>query len=103
MKNTAELYRRVRHLVDAGHKAVVITMLRTGEITKTELSEHEIKNLCERDAVTGRIALTALETGKLQVFDDEDGAISIAEAYCPESKLIVLGGGHIALPLVEFA
>jgi xanthine dehydrogenase accessory factor len=46
--------------------------------------------------------LTALETGELQ-YAEEDGAVTVTEPYCPESRLVVLGGGHIALPLVEFA
>ena len=34
---------------------------------------------------------------------EEDGKMIMAEPFYPEDRLIVLGGGHVALPLVEFA
>ncbi|NMM62849.1 xanthine dehydrogenase [Clostridium sp. P21] len=43
----------------------------------------------------------ALESGMLQ-FGSSEKEIYLIEPYFPEPKLIVLGGGHIAKPLVEF-
>lgn len=44
----------------------------------------------------------AMENGyPLMVMDG--GATTILEPFFPEERLIVLGGGHIALPLVDFA
>lgn len=34
---------------------------------------------------------------------DEDGSVTIREPVLPQERLIVLGGGHIALPVCEFA
>ena len=33
----------------------------------------------------------------------EDGSVTIREPVLPQERLIVLGGGHIALPVCEFA
>lgn len=33
---------------------------------------------------------------------DEDGSVTIREPVLPQERLIVLGGGHIALPVCEF-
>lgn len=35
--------------------------------------------------------------------DENTGVISFLEPFYPKERLIILGGGHIALPLVEFA
>jgi xanthine dehydrogenase accessory factor len=43
-----------------------------------------------------------LQTGNLQYFQASNGTSILFEPYFPESRLIVLGGGHIAKPLVEF-
>jgi len=41
--------------------------------------------------------------GKSGVYYKEDGAMTVYEPFHPGERVIVLGGGHIALPLVEFA
>ena len=41
-------------------------------------------------------------SGKPAVME-ENGVTTVAEPFYPEDRLIVLGGGHVALPLVEFA
>ncbi|BCJ96498.1 xanthine dehydrogenase [Anaerocolumna cellulosilytica] len=44
-----------------------------------------------------------LKEGKAGICYDEDGTLIVYESFYPGERLIVLGGGHIALPLVEFA
>jgi xanthine dehydrogenase accessory factor len=44
-----------------------------------------------------------LQSGVPGYFPLENGGRCLVEPFYPESRLIVLGGGHIALPLVEFA
>ncbi len=44
----------------------------------------------------------AIESGA-PVFDAAEGVTTVAEPFFPEERLIVLGGGHIALPLADFA
>ena len=34
---------------------------------------------------------------------DEDGVLTVCEPVLPQERLIVLGGGHIAMPVCEFA
>jgi len=48
------------------------------------------------------LAEKALVQG-LPVTCSEDGSTLLMEPFYPEERLIVLGGGHIALPLVDFA
>lgn len=47
-------------------------------------------------------ALDALKQG-LPVTQTQEDSTTIAEPFYPEERLIVLGGGHIALPLTDFA
>lgn len=48
------------------------------------------------------LAQTALAAGKLQYRETPGGGFRMAEPYFPEARLIILGGGHIAVPLAEF-
>ena len=48
------------------------------------------------------ISLEALKSG-LPVTQKQQEVTLIAEPFYPEERLIVLGGGHIALPVVDFA
>lgn len=43
-----------------------------------------------------------LETGIPQLIEDGQNK-KIIEPFSPEERLVILGGGHIAIPLVEFA
>lgn len=59
------------------------------------------KHLADGDECGG-ISLEALKSG-LPVTQSQQNSVVIAEPFYPEERLIVLGGGHIALPLVDFA
>jgi xanthine dehydrogenase accessory factor len=52
---------------------------------------------------TAQAIRVSLETGELQVRGNIEEKLTIIEPLFPEPQLIVLGGGHIAKPLVEFA
>jgi xanthine dehydrogenase accessory factor len=60
-----------------------------------------IKTLTQ-DAASGSIEEKALAAGLPAVIAADNETI-VAEPFFPEERLIVLGGGHIALPLTEFA
>lgn len=107
MKSNTGLYKTLLEELGGGRRAVVLTELKDGSDNpeapaKTMFTEAEIE--APEAGIDARAGLTraALESGLLQV-GIEDGRMFIAEPYFPESRLIVLGGGHIALPLVEFA
>jgi xanthine dehydrogenase accessory factor len=96
------LYSEIKGLLDAGRRGVVITTLGRDSV-KAVYAEEDLSALKETGQVFYDAAVKALETGTLQYRKDDRGTVTVAEPYCPESRLVVLGGGHIALPLVEFA
>ncbi|MDX9870923.1 MAG: XdhC family protein [Clostridia bacterium] len=44
----------------------------------------------------------ALNSARVRFFQDTAGVTRIIEPFFPEPRLIILGGGHIAVPLAEF-
>lgn len=48
-------------------------------------------------------ALEVLKSGKPNIFPGKGEDTILVEPFFPEERLIILGGGHIALPLAEFA
>lgn len=102
-----KIYQAVSKEIDKGYKAVVLTALnRSSELSEVPLkklfSELEFVDMRDMEEMVYKLVKDALCTGKLQYYRDQTG-IFIAEPYFPESRLIVLGGGHIAKPLAEFA
>lgn len=107
----SDIYRSLKSELDRGKKAVVVTLLNDGDrggdsapkkvfITEEQLrSSNTIHNLDETIVYKAQFAL---ETGNLQNYRTANGVSVFIEPYFPESRLIVLGGGHIAKPLAEF-
>ncbi|MCQ2500785.1 MAG: XdhC family protein, partial [Lachnospiraceae bacterium] len=67
----------------------------------------EIKNLEQRVEVRNPLEPQSEQEEKMfavgrPVVNAEDGHMTVAEPFYPEDRLIILGGGHVALPLVEF-
>jgi xanthine dehydrogenase accessory factor len=108
----SSVYRTLKEELDNGNKAAVLTRMngRSGNrefpvyriiLTEKQLSAPTI--LQNIDATTVNKVQFALETGKLQYFQDSKGISTMIEPYFPQPRLIVLGGARIAKPLVEFA
>ncbi|SHI17850.1 xanthine dehydrogenase accessory factor [Sporobacter termitidis DSM 10068] len=99
-----DIYKRVTETLDAGQRAVVVTTL-SGDAAalpeKLVLTEEALQE-AGGDA-SQALALSALDAGELALQKSASGGVCFAEPYFPESRMIVLGGGHIARPLVEFA
>ena len=107
----SDIYRSLKSELDQGKKAVVVTFLNDGDsggdstqgkiiLTEDQLrTSNTIHNL---DETIVNKAQFAVATGNLQYFQAANGASILIEPYFPESRLIVLGGGHIAKPLAEF-
>lgn len=93
--NAVQIYKKVLEELDAGKKAVVVTTLVNG------VSAEKLVRT-EADLQSGDAALQSLESGTLQA-EIREHCVTIAEPYFPESRLIILGGGHIARPLCEFS
>lgn len=69
---------------------------------KNGLGETAIYNGLNETAI-GTAALEVLKSGKPNIFPGEGEERILVEPFYPEERLIILGGGHIALPLAEFA
>ncbi len=102
-----QIYKKVIEELEAGRKAVVVTRL-TGDVSSPEPSEkqlfteNDIVNQVEKGRYMFEPALASLQSGVLQL-DRDTQSICFAAPYFPESRLIILGGGHIAKPLCEFS
>ena len=110
LNTNKNIYKNLLNILNSGKKAIMITTAncrnqkndyKRNEILLTE--EDLAANVKSLDENLYKKALEVLETGKLQFINDENNGTSIIEPYFPDPKLIVLGGGHISKPLVEFA
>lgn len=108
---TQNPYRQLIQCLDAGEQAVLVTVATGGILEKRLLTATELRTegpvadmipLPDERAVTA-LARTALENGTLSLSGDAEKEWILCEPYAPEPQLIVFGGGHIAVPLVEFA
>lgn len=99
-----ELYQVLQNEMEMGNRAAVATVLHpeTRQIESALYREADLRGEGNGDPSL-QLARDAIQKGKLQMSHAPDGRVYRAEPYFPESRLIVLGGGHIAKPLVEFA
>jgi xanthine dehydrogenase accessory factor len=102
------VYENLLEELNNGKKTVIITKTGQGKSERYCLTEKAL--LDGENVLPGSLgysllekAKEALETGSLNVLYSQEPGFTQVEPYFPEPKLIVLGGGHIALPLVEFA
>lgn len=84
--------------LDAGEKSVLVTTVAHGASCRQLLTESE-----PVPPPWASPALAAFQTGTFQRVSPGDGSLVLFEPIFPEPQLIVLGGGHIALSLVDFA
>jgi Xanthine and CO dehydrogenases maturation factor, XdhC/CoxF family len=104
-------YKNLLDAVDAGKKAVMVTRMDDGDCkskssyNKTLLIEDSFSSdncIHNFDEIVYQKAKDSLETGTLQLVKVSEKETYLIEPYFPEPRLIILGGGHIAKPLVEF-
>lgn len=106
----SDIYRALKNELDKGKKAAVITYMKDGDDQKDAaykkiiLAEEQLRalNKSDLDETLLSKARLALKTGDLQFIETDDNTRVLIEPYFPESRLIILGGGHIARPLAEF-
>ncbi|MDR1245980.1 MAG: XdhC family protein [Clostridiales Family XIII bacterium] len=82
------LYKRLLSVLHEGERAAVVSRYETGTITKRLVREKETG---EWDSLE--------RTGGPLSFRQSDGSLMLTEYYSPRPRLLVLGGGHIALAL----
>ena len=101
------IYKTLLNTIDRGDEAVIITFMdasdkKSGTIKNKEIASRDnIKQVICDNLLIER-AIESLDTGKPHFINDESSSILI-EPFFPEPRLIILGGGHIAKPLSEFA
>lgn len=104
---SAAKYRNLLEILDQGTRAVMLTILHKGGKSSEQfcLSGERMQTAASPVGMSDdhfREVQAALRTGVIRWFEAPDGSCSLSEPCFPEPRLIVLGGGHIAKPLVEF-
>ena len=101
-------YKNLLLELDKGNTCVIITKLNNNIASQNKLlytdgnlSKFNCKS--DLDKLLYQKSKYALETGNLQFVKESDDETYLIEPYFPEPRLIILGGGHIAKPLAEFA
>ena len=98
------VYSKIKEELQAGRRTVLLTELKSsGETERRLYTSDELAEPVTSGDTRPALAKDALENGRLSFSQEgSDGAL-IAEPFFPEARIIVLGGGHIAKPLAEFA
>ena len=105
-----DIYEGLLKRVSHGFKGVMLTYLnlcsdRQGTIEKKIiLTSEEVENKAASlsENIYREIQLS-MNTGRIRVFNMKEKKSLIIEPFIPKPRLIVFGGGHIAMPLSEFA
>lgn len=95
MKNHNELYQSVLLDLKNGRNSCVTTIFKGLEGTISDRIKRKAD--CNTDEISN-----VLSSG-IPCFTQENETYVLQEPFYKEERLIILGGGHIALPLVEFA
>lgn len=101
-----EEYRNIMDCIARGSRAALVTTLPNGGAPmKTLYQEQNLRDIQAEDAADSEASLarTALNASEIRCVTLADGGLRFAEPFIPEPRLIILGGGHIALPLCDFA
>lgn len=106
-----DTYKNLLVEVAAGNNAVMVTKLTNKNSTNksqsktlfTEESLNTYNSASDLDESLYQKAKQSIETGILQFVKTSENENYLIEPYFPEPRLIILGGGHIAKPLAEFA
>ena len=104
------IYKNLFKELNAGRRAIVITTLKNKDLESETFSNKIL--ITEENLLNNKISnfsplvyeklKYSLEIGTLQSIKASENETYLIEPYFPQPHLIVLGGGHIAKPLVEF-
>jgi xanthine dehydrogenase accessory factor len=89
----SDVYERLLHILKGGDDAVLVTRYGSSGITRT-LRAGDART----EAAEGR-----LPDGEALRFEQKGGEMLLAERFRPRPRLIIFGGGHIAVPLAAMA
>jgi xanthine dehydrogenase accessory factor len=82
------IYERLLAVLREGERAAIVSRYETGTITKKLVREEETDEWASLERADGPLS-----------FRQGDGSLMLTEYYSPRPRLLVLGGGHIALAL----
>ncbi|MCK8058544.1 MULTISPECIES: XdhC/CoxI family protein [unclassified Fusibacter] len=108
MKN--KIYEQLNQNLNKGKRCVVFTVLDFIDDTGGRISHKEL--IVENELTSGmgghsenyrHAVVEALDTGKMRFDRISRTSAVLIEPFLPKPRLIIFGGGHISLPLVEFA
>ena len=98
-EGTKELYKGLMAILAEGRDASVVTVCKPdGSVVKRATACQDPLALPEFGSAEGIIA-----DGPVAHSFAPDGTLSVAEHYLPRPRLVILGGGHIALALSQMA
>ena len=101
------IYQTIQNLVKQNKTVLLATTLSADRKGKTDILERRLINESELLQEGNQLFQKALKEGKPVCIpespDEENKRFILTEPFFPKERLIVLGGGHIALPLVEIA
>lgn len=104
----SNLYVKLLNEIDNGNSAVLATCLKSNGTDSVEKvlfsSTHSASEMPDWFSAEDmdKSVTSVFESGKILWIDNGDNKV-LLEPFFPSPKLIVLGGGHIAVPLVEYA
>ena len=108
---SSDIYKQLLNIVDVGKRAAMVSTVHNVDLEDispvkkiifTEEDLHNHDNNYNFDEEFYQKVQFVLQTGNLQFVKVSDKQMYLIEPYFPEAHLIVFGGGHIAMPLVEF-
>jgi xanthine dehydrogenase accessory factor len=83
-----EVYKQLVAALRDGERAAVVSRFAAEGIKKRLVRENDVREWASLTAAEGPLS-----------FEQDDGVLSLTEYYAPRPRLLVLGGGHIALAL----
>jgi xanthine dehydrogenase accessory factor len=102
-QSTQNLYAELIGVLNKGQRAAILSVYAPdGAITKRVVTiDGNTGN--EDEAFTLSAPEAALTDGPVTHLKATDGTLTVTERYLPKPRLIILGGGHIALALTKMA
>ena len=93
-EKTKELYKDLIKTLADGHEASVVTTCHPDGTVEKQIKIGDETPKCTESVV---------KDGPVAHFYSEDGSLTVVETYMPRPRMIILGGGHIALALTQMA
>jgi len=102
------IYQKLLNELNAGKKVVMVTVIGGNGKKETPLeNSHCEKSYFTEDNLPQSEHYSSMQraiaSGESQIIENSGRKLTFIEPFFPQPRLIVLGGGHIAKPLTEFA